>query len=128
MSYNFSKKTPQTFNETVEKVTEELKKEGFGIITEIDLQQKFKEKLGINFRSYKILGACNPALAYEAIELEDKIGIMLPCNIVVQEHENGEVEVSTINPLASIGAVQNENLQSIANEVSEKLILVLERV
>jgi len=128
MSYNFSKKTPQTFNETVEKVTEELKKEGFGIITEIDLQQKFKEKLEINFRSYKILGACNPALAHKAIELEDKIGIMLPCNIVVQEHENGEVEVSAINPLASIGAVQNEKLQSIANEVSEKLKLVLERV
>ncbi|MEJ7821174.1 MAG: DUF302 domain-containing protein [Chitinophagaceae bacterium] len=128
MSYNFSKKTPQTFNETVEKVTEELKKEGFGIITEINLQQKFKEKLEIDFRSYKILGACNPALAHKAIELEDKIGIMLPCNIVVQEHQNGEVEVSAINPLASIGAVQNEKLQSIANEVSEKLKLVLERV
>ena len=128
MSYNFSKKTPQTFNETVEKVTEELKKEGFGIITEIDLQEKFKEKLKINFRSYKIFGACNPALAHKAIQLEDKIGIMLPCNIVVQEHENGEVEVSAINPLASIGAVQNDMLLSIANEVSEKLKTVLERV
>lgn len=128
MNYNISKKVNANFHDTISKITDELKKEGFGIITEIDLQQKFKEKLGIDFRNYKILGTCNPALAHKAIQLEDKIGIMLPCNIVVQEHENGEVEVSAINPLASIGAVQNDKLLSIANEVSEKLKTVIEKV
>ena len=118
MNYNISKKVEGTFEGTIKKVTEELKKEGFGIISEIDLKEKFKEKLNVNFRNYKILGACNPALALKAIEQEDKIGTMLPCNILVQEHENGEVEVSAINPLASIGAVNNESLQSIAEEVT----------
>ena len=92
MSYNISKKIERTFDEAIAKVTEELKKEGFGIISEIDLKEKFKEKLNIDFRNYKILGACNPALAYKAIEQEDKIGTMLPCNILVQEHENNCVE------------------------------------
>lgn len=121
MSYNISRKVEGSFNDTIDKVTQELKKEGFGIITEIDLKDKFKEKLDVDFRNYKILGACNPALAYKAIQQEDKIGIMLPCNILVQEHENGEVEVSAINPLESIGAVHNEQLQSLAEEVSSKL-------
>lgn len=121
MSYNISKKVEGSFDDTINKVTQELKKEGFGIITEIDLKDKFKEKLDVDFRNYKILGACNPALAYKAIQQEDKIGTMLPCNILVQEHENGEVEVSAINPLQSIGAVDNEKLQSLAEEVSGKL-------
>lgn len=121
MSYNISKKVEGSFDDTINKVTEELKKEGFGIITVIDLKDKFKEKLDVDFRNYKILGACNPAIALKAIEQEDKIGIMLPCNILVQEHENGEVEVSAINPLESIGTVHNERLQSIAAEVSDKL-------
>lgn len=125
MSYNISKKVEGSFDDTINKVTDELKKEGFGIITEIDLKDKFKEKLDLDFRNYKILGACNPALALKAIEQEDKIGIMLPCNILVQEHENGEVEVSAINPLESIGAVHNEQLQSIAAEVSDKLKSVI---
>lgn len=121
MSYNISKTVTGTFDDTIIKVTEELKKEGFGIISEIDLKEKFKKKLKVVFRNYKILGACNPALAYKAIQQEDKIGIMLPCNILVQEHENGEVEVSAINPLESIGAVHNEYLKSLAEEVSGKL-------
>ena len=128
MSYNISKKVHGTFDEAIKKVTDELKKEGFGIISEIDLKDKFKEKLNIDFRNYKILGACNPSLAYKAIEQEDKIGTMLPCNILVQEHETGGVEVSAINPLESIGAVNNANLQSIAGEVSGKLKSVIEHL
>ena len=128
MSYNISRKVEGSFDNTINKVTEELKKEGFGIITEIDLKDKFKEKLNVDFRNYKILGACNPALALQAIRQENKIGLMLPCNILVQEHENGDVEVSAINPLESIGAVHNEQLQLLAAEVSEKLKRVIEHI
>jgi uncharacterized protein (DUF302 family) len=128
MSYNISKKLGGTFDEAIKNVTEELKKEGFGIISEIDLKDKFKEKLNVDFRNYKILGACNPSLAYKAIQQEDKIGTMLPCNILVQEHETGEVEISAINPLESMGAVDNPNLQSLAAEVSEKLKSVIARL
>ena len=128
MSYNISKKVGGTFDEVITKVTEELKREGFGIISEIDLKNKFKEKLNVDFRNYKILGACNPSLAYKAIEQEDKIGTMLPCNILVQEHEGGSVEVSAINPLESMGTVDNASLQSIAAEVSGKLSSVIDRL
>ena len=128
MSYNTSKRVEGTFDEVITKVTEELKMEGFGIISEIDLKEKFKEKLNVDFRNYKILGACNPSLAYKAIEQEDKIGTMLPCNILVQEHEPGQVEVSAINPLESMGTVDNANLQSIAAEVSGKLKSVIDRL
>jgi uncharacterized protein (DUF302 family) len=128
MSYNISKKVEGTFDEVITKVTEELKREGFGIISEIDLKDKFKEKLNVDFRNYKILGACNPSLAYKAIEQEDKIGTMLPCNILVQEHEGGSVEVSAINPLESMGTVDNASLQSIAAEVSGKLSSVIDRL
>ena len=128
MSYNISKKVNGTFDETIKKVTEELKKEGFSIISEIDLKEKFNEKLNVDFRNYKILGACNPALAFKAIEQEDKIGTMLPCNILVQEHENGVIEVSAINPLETIGAAHNEQLQSIAVEVSGKLKEVIDHI
>lgn len=126
MSYNISKKVKGSFDETIQKVTDELKKEGFGIISEIDLKEKFKEKLNLHFRNYTIFGACNPALAYKAIQQEDKIGTMLPCNVLIQEHENGVVEVSAINPLESIGAVNNERLQSLAAEVSSKLQAVMD--
>jgi uncharacterized protein (DUF302 family) len=128
MSYNISKKVEGTFDEAIKKVTEELKKEGFGIISEIDLKEKFKEKLNVEFRNYKILGACNPSLAYKAIQQEDKIGTMLPCNVLVQEHETRGVEVSAIDPLETMGAVNNASLQSIAAEVSEKLKSVLVRL
>lgn len=121
MEYNFSKKTTYSFAEAKNKVVEELKKEGFGIITEIDLKDKFKEKLDVDFRNYTILGACNPKLAHQAIEQEDRIGIMLPCNFLLQEYKNGEVEISAINPLASIGAIDNKNLQPLAAEVSLKI-------
>jgi uncharacterized protein (DUF302 family) len=128
MNYTINKKVNKSFQQAVEDVSAELKKEGFGIITEIDLKEKFKEKLNIDFRQYKILGACNPALAYKAIQQEPGIGVMLPCNVLVQEKENGEVEIAAINPLSSIGAVENTQLQSLAKEVSDKLQAVVERV
>lgn len=121
MNYTISKKVNKSFQQALEAVTEELKKEGFGIITEIDLKEKFKEKLNVDFRQYKILGACNPALAYKAIQQEPSIGVMLPCNVLVQQKENGEVEIEAINPLSSIGALENSQLQSLAKEVSDKL-------
>lgn len=128
MNYTINKKVNKSFEQAVEDVSEELKKEGFGIITEIDLKDKFKEKLEVDFRNYKILGACNPALAYKAIQQESSIGVMLPCNVLVQEKENGEVEIAAINPLSSIGAIENTSLQSLAREVSEKLQAVIERM
>ena len=128
MSYNISKKVEGTFDEVITKVTKELTTEGFGIISEIDLKSKFKEKLNVDFRNYKILGACNPSLAYKAIQQEDKIGTMLPCNILVQEHDSDGVEVSAINPLESMGAVDNASLQSIAAEVTGKLNSVIDRL
>jgi uncharacterized protein (DUF302 family) len=128
MSYTINKKVKKTFQQAVQDVSAELMKEGFGIITEIDLKEKFREKLNIDFRQYIILGACNPALAYKAILKEPDIGVMLPCNVLVQEKENGEVEIAAINPLSSIGAVENSELQLLAKEVSDKLQAVVERV
>ena len=128
MGYYISKLIKGNFNDTIKKLTEVLKKEGFGVITEIDLKDKFKEKLNIDFRNYKILGACNPALAFEAIQKDDKIGVMLPCNILIQEHLNGQVEVSAINPLETIGAAHNKQLEHLAVEVSNKLKMVLEHL
>lgn len=128
MEYAISKSVDKTFPETVEAVTAALKQEGFGVITEIDLKEKFREKLGIDFRNYKILGACNPALAHKAIQQEEKIGVMLPCNVLVQENENGTVEVAAVNPLNSIGMVGNETLQALAAEVTAKLKAAIDRV
>ncbi len=128
MSYNFNKKTTNSFSETISDVKALLKEEGFGVITEIDLKEKFKEKLDVDFRHYTILGACDPASAYEAVQLEDKIGIMLPCNILVQETKDGRVEVAAINPLSSIGSVNNAGLQTIAEKVSERLQSVINKI
>lgn len=128
MNYTISKKVKKTFQQVLKDVSEELKKEGFGIITEIDLKEKFKEKLNVDFRPYKILGACNPSLAYKAILQEPGIGVMLPCNVLVQEKDNGEVEIAAINPLSSIGAIENRQLQTLAKEVSDKLQAVVERL
>lgn len=128
MTYEISKKVTGSFSEIVNRVTSELQKEGFGIITEIDLKAKFSEKLGKDFRNYKILGACNPKLAYEAIEKESHIGVMLPCNVLVQEHASGEVEVSAINPMQSIGVVGNPELSTLAEDVSNRLKSALDRI
>ncbi len=121
MSYYFSKILAGSFDESVNKVTDELKKEGFGILTEIDVKATLKKKLDVDFRKYKILGACNPPFAYKALQAEDKIGIMLPCNVIVQEHEDGQVEVSAVDPVASMKAVENAGLEEIATAIQDKL-------
>ena len=121
MEYNFSTILNTSFSSAVEKVTEALKTEGFGIITEIDMQAKLKEKLGVDFKQYRILGACNPAFAYKALQVEEKIGTMLPCNIVVIDRENGTTEVVAVHPMASMMAIQNRELEPLAAEVTEKL-------
>lgn len=121
MEFTFSKTLHLPFQQAIEKTTAALKEQGFGIISTIDLKEKFKEKLSLDFRNYTILGACNPAMAHKAIEMEDKIGVMLPCNVLVQEQEAGQVEVSAINPLQSIGGTDNGNLKIVATEVGDKL-------
>lgn len=128
MSYFFTKEVELSFDEAINKVTEELKKEGFGILTEIDVKATMKKKLDVDFRNYKILGACNPPFAYEALKAEDKIGLMLPCNFIVQEKENGKVEVSAIDPAVSMQSVQNSKLENIASEVRDKLKKVVESI
>ncbi|MCX6151871.1 MAG: DUF302 domain-containing protein [Ignavibacteriales bacterium] len=128
MNYYNTKIVKLSFEDAIVKVTEELKKEGFGVLTEIDVKETLKKKLDVDFRKYKILGACNPPFAYQAIMAEDKIGTLLPCNIIVQETIDGKVEVSAVNPLVSMQAVKNPGLESVASQVSEKLIKVLEAV
>lgn len=128
MDYAITKKVKTNFQDTINRLTSELNNEGFGIITEIDLKSKFKEKLDKDFRNYKILGACNPKLAYEAIQKESHIGVMLPCNVLVQEHEDGKVEISAINPMQSIGVVGNPELDALATEVTTNLKSALERI
>jgi len=128
MKYYIEKATNYGFDEAIEKVTEELKKEGFGVLTEIDIHNKLKEKLDVDFRKYKILGACNPPKAYEALKAESKIGTMLPCNVIVQELENGKTEIAAIDPIASMQAVNNPELKSIAEEIQKKLRKIIKAV
>jgi uncharacterized protein (DUF302 family) len=125
MSYYLSKVLDTPFDETMSKVTEELKKQGFGVLTEIDVKETLKKKLGVDFHRYRILGACNPPFAYRALQTEDKIGLMLPCNVILQELERGKVEVAIIDPVASMQAVENPKLQEVAEQVKEKLKTVL---
>lgn len=128
MSYYFSKIVDGNFDTAIEKVTEELKKEGFGILTEIDVKETLKKKLDVAFRKYKILGACNPHFAHQALLAEPHIGTMLPCNVIVQELENGKVEITAVNPVASMMAIKNDSLGSVAIEVKEKLQRVIEHL
>ena len=121
MSYYFNKIVEQNFEDAIEKVTEELQKEGFGILTEIDIKATLKKKLDVDFRKYIILGACNPSFAHKALLSENKIGTMLPCNVIVQENDEGKVEVSAVDPMASIQAVENPDLKNIATEIRAKL-------
>lgn len=125
MKYYFDKTIESTFDEAIEKVTEELKKEGFGVLTEIDVQDTLKQKLDVDFRKYKILGACNPTFAHKALQQENKIGLMLPCNVIVQELDNGKIELAAVDPAASMMAVENPQLAGIANEVKERLEKVI---
>lgn len=121
MSYYFSKILNVTFDEALIKVTDELKKEGFGILTEIDIKAALKEKLNVDYKRYQILGACNPPLAYKVLQAEDKIGLMLPCNVVVQEVSDEQTEVAAIDPVAAMKAVDNPKVAEVAEQVRLKL-------
>lgn len=128
MKYYFSKTVNESFEGAIEKVTDALKAEGFGILTEIDVQATLKKKIDVDFRPYKILGACNPPFAHKALLAEDKIGTMLPCNVIVQDKGNGAVEVAAIDPMASMQAVENESLGEVAETIREKLKSVIEHL
>lgn len=128
MSYYFSKTLKGSFDEAVAKVTEGLKKGGFGIITEIDVKETLKKKLDVDFRKYKILGACNPPFAYKALQAEDKIGLMLPCNVIVQELTGGKVEVAAIDPVASMAVIDNPKLRDVGEQVRVKLKKVIDNL
>jgi uncharacterized protein (DUF302 family) len=128
MTYYMSTTLKIPFEQALVRVEEELKREGFGILTEIDVKQTLKDKLDLDFKRYRILGACNPPLAHQALQAEDKIGLMLPCNVVVQEYGENGAEVAAINPLASMQAVENERLHDIARQVRSKLNTVISRL
>jgi len=126
MTYHFSKTLDVPFDQAIDRVTAALKTEGFGVLTDIDVAATMKAKLGADFRPYRILGACNPKLAFRALELEDKIGTMLPCNVIVQEHGGGKVEVSAVDPAASMQAIDNPELAAVATEVQARLKRVID--
>jgi uncharacterized protein (DUF302 family) len=121
MSYYFNKVLPVGFDEAVKRTTEALRREGFGIITEIDVKSTLKAKINVEFRNYRILGACNPKLAYEALQIEDKVGTMLPCNVVVQDAGEGKTEIAAIDPVASMQAIDNPRLLQAASHVQSLL-------
>ena len=126
MSYYFNTVVREkSFEEAIEKVTAELKNEGFGVLTEIDVTSTLKNRIGADFKKYKILGACNPHFAYKALKAEDKIGVFLPCNVVVEENEDGSVEVSVVDPVASMVSVNNDALNEFATEIQQKLKRVI---
>jgi uncharacterized protein (DUF302 family) len=128
MKYHISTTLNTSFDEAIAQVTDVLKEQGFGILSDIDVQGVFKKKLDVDFKKYRILGACNPNFAHKAINAEDKIGTMLPCNVLVQEHEEGVVEVSAIDPVASMTAVENDELQPIAIEVRDRLSAAIKQL
>jgi uncharacterized protein (DUF302 family) len=128
MSYYFAKTVNLPFDDAITRVTEELKKEGFGVLTDIDVRATMKKKLDLDFRNYRILGACNPPFAHRALMAEDKIGTMLPCNVIVQEHAPGVVEIALVDPVASMAAVDNADLGTIAGEVRSRLQRVVDGV
>lgn len=128
MEYYFSKTITDSFENAIQKVTEALKTEGFGILTEIDLKATLKKKLDVDFYNYTVLGACNPPFAYKALLAEDKIGTMLPCNVIVQEKVPGQIEVSAVDPAASMQAVENDKLAEIATEIRDRLKKVIEQL
>jgi len=128
VSYYFAKKLDKDFDTVIADATEALKAEGFGVLTEIDVSATLKKKLDVDFRKYRILGACNPAYAYKALTEEDKVGTMLPCNVVVQQLENGQVEVAAVDPIASMSGIDNPALAGIATEVQAKLKKVIDSI
>ena len=120
-NYGFSKVVNLSYEEAIEKVTEELKKEGFGVLTEIDVKETLKKKLDVDFKPYKILGACNPPFAYKALQSEEQIGLMLPCNVIVYVNDEGKTVVVAIDPIASMQAVKNDKLGEVAETIQGKL-------
>lgn len=127
MKYGYSKTTNLSFEQAIEKITEELKKEGFGILTEIDVKETLKKKLNLDFKKYKILGACNPPIAYKALQIEEELGLMLPCNVIVYEKNDKNV-VSVFNPMIMTQLLDSKEMETIAEEVKGKLLAALERV
>jgi uncharacterized protein (DUF302 family) len=128
MEYYFSKTLNVSFDEAVKHINEALKTEGFGVISEINMNDKLKEKLGVDFKRYKILGACNPPYAYKALQAEDKIGTMMPCNVLVIEQGQNKIEIAAVNPIASMQAITNPSLGNIALEVTNKLKKVIDNL
>jgi len=128
MSYHFSKTIDRPFDKAIEDVTAALQSEGFGVLTTIDVKATLKKKLDVDFKPYTILGACNPNYAYQALQAEDKIGTMLPCNVIVQQTGDGKVEISAVDPIASMAAIENPNLGEIAKTVQALLKKVIDKV
>jgi uncharacterized protein (DUF302 family) len=126
VSYYFAKTLDLPFEAAIDRVEEQLKQEGFGVLTDIDVRATLRNKLDVEFRNYRILGACNAPHAYQALQTEDKIGTMLPCSVIVQEHDKGKVEVAAIDPMASMQAVDNPELGGVAEEVQAKLKRVID--
>lgn len=128
VKYTFGKSTEMSFDEALDKLPDLLKEEGFGVLTEIDVKETLKKKLDVGFRQYKILGACNPKLAYQAFQAELEIGALLPCNVIVYEDDNGNAVVSFMDPLMALGFVGNENLSGVAQEANDRLRRVMDRL
>lgn len=128
MSYYFAKQVEGSFDEVIDRITEALKAEGFGVLTEIDVRATMRKKLDVEFRNYRILGACNPPMAHQALMMEDKIGTMLPCNVIVQELGENQIEVAAVDPVASMQAIDNPALGEVAREVQAKLRRVVDNV
>jgi len=128
MNYYFNKTVKGNFEDIIDKVSKELENEGFGVLTDIDLKATFKKKLDVNFQNYRILGACNAPYAHKALSAEDKVGTMLPCNVIVQQLDDHSIEVAAVNPLASMQAIENSELKGIAEEISEKLKKVISNI
>ncbi len=128
MTYHFTKTIERDFDQAIDDVTQALQAEGFGVLTTIDVKATLKKKIDADFRPYTILGACNPQFAFRALQSEDKIGTMLPCNVILQQKEPGQVEVSAVDPMASMAAIENEELGGIAGQVREMLQKVIAAV
>jgi len=130
MSYYINKKMDRgmSFENTIERVTDELKKEGFGVLTKIDIKSTFKNKLDVDVNKYVILGACNPNYAFNALKEDSKLGVFLPCNVIVEEHDNGAIEVSAVDPIASMLSVKNDKVEVFAKDVLEKLTRVIDNL
>lgn len=125
MAYYEAKVVDYSFEEAIEKVTAELKEEGFGVLTEIDVKETLKKKIDVDFRKYKILGACNPGFAHKALSIEDKVGVFLPCNVVVQENKDGKTEVFAMNPMEAMAAIDKPEMEGVASEVTKRLNKVI---